>query len=499
MQIVVDATHCSHLALEPLPGGASAAERVVSYVDRLSAERGAALGPDTVTALVTDAEMQFPESWSVDRRSDWSVGAILEAVSAAADEALLFVAADTPFLDAALSLKMLDDHARYFADVSFADGYPEGLTPLILSPRVLPTLATLQEKHSLPYARSVLLDLVMKDINAFDVETELSPVDLRYLRLILAADTKENAELCRRFAELDPRTVDDVVRIASENAELLRVLPAYLSVQVLEQEVQEVSYSPYREMRGKPTEPGAVMDVDAFQDLVRKFAEMNPAGTVGISHWGEVALHPDPVGLIDAVGRHGLDLVVETSGVGWREEDLQSLSREVRSHLTWIVGLDAMDPAVYATLRGAGFEEAMRFVAWSLDAYPEHTYLQAVRLAETEDHLEAFYKAARKRTENVIIQKYDYFCGRLPQRKVTDISPVVRRPCWHVKRDLIVLVDGSVPLCREDIDRNHVLGNALEEPLEKVWQRGEEIYRRHVSEDYPALCEQCDEYYTFNF
>ena len=31
-----------------------------------------------------------------------------------------------------------------------------------------------------------------------------------------------------------------------------------------------------------------------------------------------------------------------------------------------------------------------------------------------------------------------------------------------------------------------------------VWQAGQAMYLRHIREDYPALCRQCDEYYTYN-
>ncbi|MEJ5190251.1 MAG: SPASM domain-containing protein, partial [Breznakiellaceae bacterium] len=83
--------------------------------------------------------------------------------------------------------------------------------------------------------------------------------------------------------------------------------------------------------------------------------------------------------------------------------------------------------------------------------------------------------------------------------KVTDLSPLHRFPCWHLKRDLTVLLDGSVPLCREDLKREHVLGNLFHQPIEEIWERMGKVYLDHTQEKYPALCERCDEYYTYNF
>ena len=87
----------------------------------------------------------------------------------------------------------------------------------------------------------------------------------------------------------------------------------------------------------------------------------------------------------------------------------------------------------------------------------------------------------------------------LPSRKVTDLTPLHRFPCWHLKRDVNVLLDGTVPVCREDLKGEHPLGNIFSDSFEQIWERGGEWYGRHIAEDYPRLCGDCDEYYTYNF
>ncbi|HET6451800.1 MAG TPA: SPASM domain-containing protein, partial [Spirochaetia bacterium] len=110
-----------------------------------------------------------------------------------------------------------------------------------------------------------------------------------------------------------------------------------------------------------------------------------------------------------------------------------------------------------------------------------------------------FYRQWKTRTENVIIQKYDSFHGTLPDRTVADLSPLKRFPCWHLKRDMAILLDGSVPLCREDVHTSVRLGNAFHDELAVIWDSAREIHRSHLSGTYPGICAACDEYYTFNF
>ena len=74
----------------------------------------------------------------------------------------------------------------------------------------------------------------------------------------------------------------------------------------------------------------------------------------------------------------------------------------------------------------------------------------------------------------------------------------MRVPCWHVKRDLSVLLDGTVPLCREDVGGELLLGNLFSDGLESVWERGERYYLLHLGASYPEMCRRCDEYYTYN-
>jgi hypothetical protein len=66
-------------------------------------------------------------------------------------------------------------------------------------------------------------------------------------------------------------------------------------------------------------------------------------------------------------------------------------------------------------------------------------------------------------------------------------------------RDFPVLLDGTVPLCRDEVRRGRVLGNAFSEDLAAIWERGADLHAAHVRKEYPGICAGCDEYYTFNF
>ena len=462
----------------------------------------------------------------VERRDGpWTARALFEAVAAhSAGMDLAYLAwADCPFLDPALAARLADRHLRYAAEYSYADGWPYGLAPEILAPETASALAgILGDGDGGPAGRGAAFSAIQRDINAFDIETEISPVDLRPLRLSLCADSKRNLLLLRRLAEGGGAVPDAaaVERAVGERPGALRTLPAFYPIQVFGGCPQSCSYCPWPLASDRAvTERRDFMDARRFEALLDKIAAFSGDAVVGLSLWGELSLHPQKAELVEAaLGRPELALVIETSGVGWKGEELEKISRIARNApprlapspaaLSWIVSLDSADPERYREMRGAGFAEAGECAKRLASLFPKDAYAQAVRTEGAEDDIERFYRAWKEAAgANAIIQKYDDFCGMLPRRQASDLSPVQRHPCWHVMRDMPILIDGTVPLCRQQVARQRsggqvALGNAFDEDLEAIWERGEPHHEAQASAAGAArdpLCAGCDEYYTYNF
>jgi spiro-SPASM protein len=372
--------------------------------------------------------------------------------------------------------------------------------------------------------RDCLFSVLQKDINAFDIETEISPLDLRQHRLNLAADSKRNLLLLTRFMEAAGGipAAKDAEGIIAGKPEILRTLPNFYPVQVSGPCPQACSLCPYPRFSppGPVTDRRDFMEPARFESLLEKITAFSGDAVIDLSLWGELALHPQKMELIRLVlARPELALVIETSGVGWKTGDFEaarSLAAGASSGrrvsplppLSWIVSLDAADSRRYREVRGPGFAEAAAAANGLFALFPADTYVQAVRTGGAEDDIERFYRSwkeiAPRGPENIIIQKYDDFCGVLPKKQASDLSPVQRQPCWHIMRDLPVLIDGRVPLCREDLpalngEDRRVLGNVFTERLETIWGRGGPYYENQGRKNYQDICAGCDEYYTYNF
>ena len=415
-------------------------------------------------------------------------------------DVIVYAYADCPFLDSELTNKMYENHRRYLAQYSFADGYPYGMTPEILSSEIVPKLRSHAESVSGTIERDTLFTVIQEDINAFDIETELSEKDQRLLRVSASADTKKNFTILERIVQEGGRDCKTVTALLDDHPELLRSQPAYISLQLVDGCPQSCSYCPFPLVGGDILNQRSFMELNRVASIVEQVEEFCEEAVFNVSVWGEPSLHPDFEGVVQTIcGEHGFRLVVETSCIGWDRGVLENVIEQFGDKVTWICSLDANTPELYEGLRGDGFKEALSTAEFLVERSTERTYIQAVRMKENEEHLESFYRHWKQKTDRVIIQKYSNFAGFLEDRKVADLSPVKRFPCWHIKRDLVVLLDGSVPACREDIKITHSLGNIFEESLAEIWPRGEAWFNRHIAGDYPDLCRNCDEYYTFNY
>jgi len=524
-------------AFEPLAGGKNSVTLTLERARKFPnvAKTVVFGGEGRVAAALAEL---LPPDVIVESRPRWTVKGLLEGIAAHQEgcDLTFFAWLDCPFVDIEMAGRLADRHLRYAAEYSYADGWPYGLAPELLSSGTAAILAQIIGDDDTAVGRDALFWAIQKDINSFDIETEISTVDLRCHRLNLCADSKRNLLLLRRFIEnCDSGAIPDismVEKIIEEKPELLRTLPNFFPVQVYTGCPQSCAICAYPRIAGTDLSSRKdFMDAPQFETLLDKIIAFSGDAVIDLSLWGELSLHPHKLKLIELVlERPSLALIVETSGIGWKSDELEDAATLARNAaacsartsplppLSWIVSLDTLDAKRYGELRGQGFGEALECAKKLLALFPKDAYVQAVRTIGAEDDIEKFYRSWKESVDarNIIIQKYDDFCGYLPRLQASDISPVKRRPCWHLMRDMPILIDGTVPQCREnlralyavlkietdtgtDTESNNVMGNAFNDTLEKIWEHGYELYTQQCGKAFNKSCAGCDEYYTYNF
>jgi len=514
--LILYAGNLSKTAFEPLYNGKNSVELAVEQAQKFPTAGKTVILADKkndFSFLEQKVEIIEPSSARL-----WTKRCLLEKIAELQTgfELVYFAFADCPFLDPALAGAIADRHILYKAEYSYADGWPFGLAPETLSLGTAGILAKISGEDE-PVERDIFFSVIQKDINAFDIETEISSVDLSCHRLNLQSDSKRNFLLLKNFISANNNkipTTADVERIIAEQPEILRTLPAFYPIQVYGGCPQTCAICPYPAFTD-PMNRKDFMNTEKFETLLDKIIAFSGDAVIDLSLWGELSLHPEKIKLIESVlKRKELSLIIETSGLGWKSGELEQIAN-YKEHLTrrenlmpavsWIVSLDTSDSQQYMKIRGNGFAEAEGCAKKLLSLFANDCYVQAVRFKGSEEDTEKFYRYWKENApngeKNIIIQKYDDFCGILEKKQASDLSPLIRQSCWHIMRDMPVLINGDVPLCREDLsvlkgEKNIILGNVFNDSLESIWKRGEFYYKEKTP---CGLCADCDEYYTYNF
>ena len=523
----------SPYVFEPSFDGKSAAERSLQWAKAFSSCQNVyvactASNEEQVKNAFLKAGLSgktlVKELWNTETLLD----VLISACSENAADSILLAPLAAPFLDSALTQKVIDAHQRYCAEYTCADGYPKALAPEVLAASTVVILKDLIKDKACARSRvdgDCLMNALKTDINSFEVESVLSPRDWRYLRLDFTTETKGRYLACchlyKLAAEKSEFSANELSVLAAQHASVQATVPAYYAIQLTSDSCTTISYNAFsagfkKRTNAYPTlgmeHKTTVLGLSQLQALTQQIVELSDDAYICLGAGGEPLLHPDFIACVKTLlAQPKLKVLIETDGTLVTPElASQIASLDADGRLTWIVCLDAASEATYLSIHiplseAAGrecFAKAKAAVGILSPLFKGRVYAQMVRMKANEAELETFYRywhdSSSPSEGNVIIQKYDSCAGFLSDEKPADLSPLVRTPCWHVKRDMIIRADGSVPLCQALMPEASDL-NVCSQSVSEVWQQIVKQVPCQVSGEYSELCRKCDEYYTFNF
>ncbi len=153
------------------------------------------------------------------------------------------------------------------------------------------------------------------------------------------------------------------------------------------------------------------MEPADFSAILSQIQEYCGDAVVSVSLWGEPSLHAAfSSSPLDATGREGIELLIETSGVGWDPAVLHHLKERASRPPRWIVSLDAPQPR--RSTRPCEATASRRRTAPSRSSRgfsPATSTSRPCGSGRTKRTSQAFYRHWKAALGNVIIQKYSTF------------------------------------------------------------------------------------------
>ncbi len=409
---------------------------------------------------------------------------------------------DSEFYSFNENKRLVDEFNRYQPDIGFSDNYPSGVIFEIVRCEILEIMNNLFKGHGLSMGRNLITDIINLDVNLFDLENLPSKVNLRTLRLNFFSDNQQDLFTIKKIKSFLASNIDlvetDFEQIGESilsNRDQLRTIPKYFEISLTNQVVQPSLFLPEQENKEINH-----LGLDEYKVILNKILSFSHQPVIAFSGFGEMTANPEWRQIVRFTLEQKVECILETTGVFWSNELSEEMSKWPNfDRLTIIFLVDTIDRELYQKIRVSEYslEVILEKIEYILLRYGSKVYVQATKTNETFYHLNEFYEHFKKLTKNIIIYKYNTFRGKIAERRTEPIEPFEKIDCWHLKRGLKIDEAGRVWLCKQDLEKEHALGNLITDDIKEIYDRGESYFIKQVKGW--DFCKGCDEYYTYNY
>lgn len=255
--------------------------------------------------------------------------------------------------------------------------------------------------------------------------------------------------------------------------------------------------------RGPRVPPRQLTDIAALNRWLSEFAAYDDRLLVLGGH-GDPLLHPDFPQVCQAARAAGIcGLAVKTPLVELPEPALEALF-VARVDLIQVL-LDADSPGTYATVHGRdAFQTVISNIERVLNLRKERLSPQPIvvptitRAAPTLHEIEPFYDRWIRVAGWAVIEGYAEFGGKLGPDSLLSAVPSFREPCRRLSRRLMLLADGTVSTCDQDVAGRQPLGEWRSTAIRECWQGNahQVLCAAQARLDFAALpvCQACKEW-----
>lgn len=412
---------------------------------------------------------------------------------------LAYIRGICPLLDTDLSANLIERHKKYISQYSFSENIPPGIIPTLISREFI---STLPDKLEINFH-----DYLLKNINNYDTEIYYESPDLRNLRLDFSLNTNRSQSITNRLLQIDKNLkYKDILPTLKDNPDIFRGAPSYLELEVYRGCEYRCTFCPRTALT--KDEDGTFIKLEDFRRLLVEMNNFNSDYSLCFGGMGEPLHHPNFLEIF----RESIDsefckeLIIETalySDINELVKYLPEIPIEKRRKIVFIINLTTINEKNFYNLYPDSKEsvttilEKIKILRQNLEN--NSIYVQMLKIKEIETEIEEYFNFFENLSIPVILQKYNSYAGRLPEKRVSNLTPINREFCWHLARDLYIRADGNVAACKQS--ESTVIGNIKSDSLQQIWRANSEKFTHSFRDNHGDTglpCLSCDEWYTFN-
>ncbi len=242
-----------------------------------------------------------------------------------------------------------------------------------------------------------------------------------------------------------------------------------------------------------------------FKNIIDSADKFGLPYSVCFGGLGDPLYHPNFYELLDYSLQSKLveNLVIETDGTLIDDNFSSFINTKNDSRIKIIISVNGFDKDSYKTIHNADDFDKVNSNIDKLLSTGNHAssiFVQIYKIKQTESFLDKYYDYWEAKKTGIILQKQNVYLGKVTDLRYSDLSPVLRIPCWHLERDMYILSNGQVAFCKQDFDGRFSNWNLSSSSMQIIWNERAINYVNNCGESYPESpdCAICDEWYTFN-
>lgn len=404
----------------------------------------------------------------------------------------------SPLLSLELTDVLLKRHIRYLAQYSYSENLPKGIVPNFISREFISTLP-----DTLP---ATTHDFLIKNLNNYDVEIFFQEPDLRQYRLDFSLSDPRSLKSTEFFININPDLeYKDLYTTILKNPNGFRLFPSYIEMEIFRGCESSCSFCPRQFISNE--KDNSFLSHEFIVKFLTDLADTFPYPvTICLGGMGEPLLHPELNLILSDILNfpHLKELIIET-GLYTNLDSFTNALRNIgenKKKLNLIVNLTTLNEAKYKEIYKN--KTNVNSILSSLTSITEilgnsNINVQVIKMKEVEEEIEGYFNYFEKLGINVILQKYNTYAGLMPEKRVSDLTPIKREFCWHLNRDFYINSDKTVNICRQDL--NSHIGDLSSDSIFAIWEKGMQLFSESLKGNHNhtgAPCLNCDEWYTFN-
>lgn len=215
-------------------------------------------------------------------------------------------------------------------------------------------------------------------------------------------------------------------------------------------------------------------DPDAVMRLAGELAQYDDRLVV-LGGAGDPLVHPQFVRILRGLRAAGIcGLAVRTSLLQMADECLEALFETKVDVLQ--VRIDSQSRDTYRQIHGIdGYADVLGHIERIENERRIRNSPQPLlapsftKCAANLHEMEVFFDAWIKRCGSAVLEGFNDYCGLLPPDTLLHTEPPFRGPCRRLPRRLMLLADGTVARCAQDVRGEHPIGDWRRETLAAIW------------------------------